>query len=273
MKRKVVFNSVSETLLINLYMRYLDSLTLDSLLKDEFSGEIVNKIDFDFSKFDGSDMTKVGAVIRAKFFDDEIIDFYTKYKDIVIVQIGAGFDTRPLRLENICENATFYDLDLPDVIKQREVFVKKAKNNFDISASMLEEKWMDMLLEKHPNSYFIFVLEGVSMYLEKEQLQWFFDNISKRFKGIILLDLTNKFFLKYAVKKHDLLKKMNAEVKFGTDHPEEIETWGANIKYIKKAIMLNMYKNRWSLKAKIMRFFPAFKNACNMFVYSINMDK
>jgi len=42
---------VSETLLITLYCRYLETQRPDAIIKDEKAIELVEKIDYDFSKF------------------------------------------------------------------------------------------------------------------------------------------------------------------------------------------------------------------------------
>ena len=64
-------NSVSETLLINLYMRHLDFKGTAPILNDPFSSAVVEQIDYDFAKFDDARLSKTGTIIRAKFFDDE----------------------------------------------------------------------------------------------------------------------------------------------------------------------------------------------------------
>lgn len=46
---KIKFSDgVSETLLINLYFRSLENLVKKPILKDEFSGEIIKHLDYDF---------------------------------------------------------------------------------------------------------------------------------------------------------------------------------------------------------------------------------
>ncbi len=276
--QKISFkDGVSETLLINLYFRSLENKLPKPLLKDEFSGAVVDKIDYDFSKFDSSDMSRIGVIIRAKYFDDEIIEFAKNKECIVVVQVGAGFDTRPLRLEHACPNAVFYDLDLPDVIKFRDELVPKAKQNFSLACSMLETAWMDELAGKYPQTPFIFVLEGVSMYFEESEMKGFFLNLAKRFKGEVALDLLNVWCCKMMAKnhtKHDTLKYIkDAKTKFGIDDPRDIERWDDEgcIKYLKTGIMMDMYLNRWPFKARLMRFIPTLKHSCTMSVYGLNL--
>jgi len=76
--------TVSETLLINLYFRSKENQETTPILKDEFSGDVVSKIDYDFAKFDRSTLSRVGTVIRARFFDDCILKFTREHPAAVI---------------------------------------------------------------------------------------------------------------------------------------------------------------------------------------------
>lgn len=274
---KIGFNDdISETLLINLYFRSLENEVKEPILRDKFSGEIVKKIDYDFAKFEAGDLSRVGVVIRAKFIDDALVEFAKNNDETVIVQVGAGLDTRPLRLEAVCPNAIFYDLDLPDVIALRDKLMPKAKKNFSISSSMLETAWMDELKAKHPNAKFAFALEGVAMYFEKEVFKEFFLNLARRFEGMVALDLINNFAAKMDSRKHDTLKFMKKRVDFkmGIEDPSEVEEWDkAAIKHLKTGTMMDMHKNRWSLRGRIFGLIPAFRNSCRMFVFGLNLSK
>ena len=53
-------NNVSETLLINVYMRHLDFKDADPILNDPFSSAVVEQIDYDFAKFDDAHLSKTG---------------------------------------------------------------------------------------------------------------------------------------------------------------------------------------------------------------------
>ncbi|MSN96814.1 class I SAM-dependent methyltransferase [Campylobacter sp. FMV-PI01] len=270
-KEKISFNNtVSETLLINLYFRAKENELKNPILKDEFSGEVVKKIDYDFSKFDKSKLSRVGTIIRAKFFDDELLKLNNE--NLVIVQVGAGLDTRPLRLENSFKNAYFYDLDLPDVINLRDNLIPKAKNNFYLSTSMLETAWMDELKSKHENAKFIFILEGVSMYFCQDDLKEFFINLASRFNGLIMADFMNKFAAyKFDNKHHDAMKHIkNAKFKFGIDDESEILAWDERIQFVKKGVMFDMHRKRWGLLGNIVRLFKRVRYSCVMYVFKIN---
>ena len=264
--------TVSETLLINLYFRSKENQETTPILKDEFSGDIVSKIDYDFAKFDSSTLSRVGTVIRARFFDDCILKFTREHPTAVIVQVGAGLDTRPLRLALLCPEATFYDLDLPDVIALRDKLVPKAPRNYSLACSMLETAWMDELAKKHAGAKFVFVLEGVSMFFEKPIFREFFLNLAARFSGLVLVDLLNDFATKMNTRKHDTLKFMKEEVKIkmGIAGADEVEAWDKErIKCLEIGTMMNMYKHRWGLVGRAMSWIKPFREACRMFVFAL----
>lgn len=264
--------TVSETLLINLYFRSKENQETTPILKDEFSGDVVSKIDYDFAKFDRSTLSRVGTVIRARFFDDCILKFTREHPTAVIVQVGAGLDTRPLRLAPVCSEATFYDLDLPDVIALRDKLVPKAPRNYSLPCSMLETAWMDELAAKHAGEEFVFVLEGVSMFFEKPIFREFFLNLAARFSGLVLVDLLNDFATKMNTRKHDTLKFMKEEVKIkmGIAGADEVEAWDKErIKCLEIGTMMNMYKHRWGLVGRVMSWIKPFREACRMFVFAL----
>lgn len=62
------------------------------------------------------------------------------------------------------DQATFYELDLPEVIDLREKLFPALSNDINLRGSMLETDWMKMLKQKHPHSRFLFLAEGVIIY-------------------------------------------------------------------------------------------------------------
>ncbi|WP_297900336.1 class I SAM-dependent methyltransferase, partial [uncultured Campylobacter sp.] len=207
---------------------------------------------------------------------DETLRLAAEFDRPVIVQLGAGLDTRPLRLQSALPSATFCDLDLPDVIAVRDALLPKAKNNFSLPYSMLDHSWMDELVAKHGSAGYIFILEGVSMYFEKEEFKKFFIALSQKFSGYVLSDFMSEFSVrKFDSKRHDAMRHMqNAPFKMGIGGGAEVQSWEPErIRFIKEAAMLKMYKSRWSLKGRLFSLIPAFCNACKMFVFKIGGDE
>ena len=275
--KKIKFNdAISETLFINLYFRALDNDEPDPILGDPFSRPVMQRIDYDFAKFKGGKFSKTGTVIRARFFDDEILDFARKNagEKLVVVQVGAGLDTRPLRLEKQLPDVLFYDLDLPDVIDLRGELVPKSALNFSLKASMFETAWMDELRARHEGAKFIFVLEGVAMYFSEPEISTFMRNLAQRFSGVVMLDLLSRFAASIEPKKHDVLRYIANPPKFklGIDDERSLEAWDERIKLLKTGVMMDIRPEKWCLAAKIFRIFSKIKNSCKMCVYGLNLS-
>ena len=132
-------DNVAETLFIPLLSRAYESRRKDAILKDPMACELVEKIDYDFAKFGKISMSTAGTAIRLRRYDRLVSWFIdrTKTEDPVIVQIGCGLDSRFQRVSNH-DQATFYELDLPEVIELREKLFPASTRDINIKGSMLE---------------------------------------------------------------------------------------------------------------------------------------
>jgi len=118
---------------------------------------------------------------RTRLIDSAI----KKIKPKCVVEIGAGFSLRSKRFPNI----KFHELDLPYFQK-----FKKKTIPFDIGVDRLSIKVENAL----------FIIEGVTMYLQKEQALKLLKRI-KKYKGHILIDFFNK---EYSSKEKNLREKL-----------------------------------------------------------------
>lgn len=139
-------DDIAETLFIPLLSRAHESHRKDAILKDPMACELVEKIDYDFAKFGKITMSTTGTTIRLRHFDRLVQRFIDRKvtEDPVVVSIGCGLDSRFQRVSNH-NQATFYELDLPEVINLREKLFPASAKDLTIKGSMLETDWMDML--------------------------------------------------------------------------------------------------------------------------------
>ena len=73
MKQKHEFeNIVAETLLIPLYMRAKENRRKNPILCDKLAEQLVENIEYDYSRFDGAKLSEVGCVIRGWYFDHAV---------------------------------------------------------------------------------------------------------------------------------------------------------------------------------------------------------
>ncbi|MCI1648084.1 MAG: class I SAM-dependent methyltransferase [Bacteroides sp.] len=256
MKEKLKLNAVEETLLIPLYMRAKESKRKNAIIHDELACKIVGEIDYNFSKFENASMSALGCVIRGRHFDKKVQQFILREKNPIVVNIGCGLDTRYQRIQQK-QDAIFYELDLPDVMELRKQLLPHPDtNDIPLTASLLETDWMDALKKKHPNSHFIFILEGVIMYFYEKQIKTTLTRLASRFPGgEIHFDVCGTMFLKRGV-KNDSIKHTNAKFRSGINNGKIIEEWIPQFIMTDNISYMDIEKKRWGIKGFLIRLIP-----------------
>lgn len=149
MTEKYKFNDIiAETLLIPLYMRAKESRRGEkAIIRDDMAESLVEKFNCDYSQFDKAKLSEVGCVVRGWYFDNAVRRFIATHADVVVVNVGCGLDTRCQRIGG---NTIFYELDLPEVMDLRKKLIPETETDRHITASLLDEDWMDNLKEATP---------------------------------------------------------------------------------------------------------------------------
>ena len=244
MKQKYEFKSiVAETLLIPLYMRAKESRRADPILCDKAAEQLVDSLEYDYSRFDGAKLSEVGCVVRGWYFDRAVRRFIETHPNPVVVNVGCGLDTRFQRIGG--GEAIFYDMDLPEVIALRRELIPEQQGNAYIAASLLETGWMDDLRRKHPDGEFIFVVEGVLMYFYEKQVKAFLHHVASRFGGGELwFDVCGTIMSRHGVKP-DSLRKHEAQIRSGLSDGRVVEQWESALRLIEQANYMKSFRSRW----------------------------
>lgn len=122
-KYTVNLGTVQETLLITLWARGTEAGKLDPILKDTKSVEVMNQIDYDFSKLATAKGSQIGICLRGQILDQWVQSFLKDNPDGIVVEVGAGLNTRFERVDN--GSVRWFDLDLPDAIAMRQNFFQE----------------------------------------------------------------------------------------------------------------------------------------------------
>jgi methyltransferase (TIGR00027 family) len=222
----VGITGVSETLLMTLYCRYLETQRADAIIKDEKAIELVKKIDFDFSKF--NDPTVQSAVaIRSEIIDQVVEQFSRKNPDAIIVTLGAGLCTRFFRVSH--SQAQWFELDLPQVKPLWDKLIGESERNKFISCSVLDFSWINVISQALQNSNsqrVLFIAEGLFMYFTEQEVKQVILEIKNHFPGSeIIMEVLGKFIASHT-EFHPLVTRTNAKFKWGVDDCKELESWG-----------------------------------------------
>ena len=249
-------DKVSETLLIPLYMRAKESRRgQEAILQDPVANDIVERIDYDYSKFDGAKLSEIGCNVRCWYLDNVVKRFVSTHIHPVVVNLGCGLDARCQRTVHD-DNTVFYSLDLPDVIDLREKLLPAVKGENYIASSLFDTDWMEKIREHNPDSDFLFVIEGVLMYFEERQIREFFDNLCQYFPGAeVWFDVCGSLSVKNQ-NRHDSLKTVAARFKWALDNGADLEKWNDHIHIITQSSKGMFFRWRYPLMMNLISRFP-----------------
>ena len=279
----IEISDVAATSFVTLYCHAIESQSKYPILDDPKAVEITqelnkilsgskNRLKEDLVKGKLKKEMVTHIAIRAKQYDKYVRDFLENSPDGVIVNIGCGLDSRFLRIDN--GKVMFYDLDLPEVIEIKKQFFEENERYHFISSSVLDYEWMSIVAEhKGP---FLFMAEGVFMYLHREDVQSLILKLRLKFSSSELVcEVFNSIWLKKPLNKimdfkmqKELHLGKDATFHFGIRDSKEIEEWHDGIELLddwsyfdsdeKKLGLLKMFgkiqflrKTQWTVHYKL----------------------
>jgi len=234
---KIDLSGVGETLLIPLWGRAKFSRENPSILNDTKAIELVEQLDYDFSKLEKS-LGVLGNLMhaaRAKHLDNKIREYVAKNPKASIVDLGAGLDTAFYRVDN--GSLRWYDLDLPEVIGVRRRLIPETVRSTCIAKSLLDLSWLDDISDTK-NGVFM-IAAGVLIYLQESAIKSFFSSLADGVSG--------------------------AEIVFNTQSRSAKlrSNWGMRrmgMKTTKWAVKDAHTMTKWDYRLKVLDQFPLFKD-------------
>ncbi len=211
---------VSETLMITLYARYAETQRPDAILRDPKAVEIVEQVDYDFSKYTKGWASQLGCVLRAELYDRLTNQFLQTHPQALVINLGAGLCTRFFRIDN--SQVNWYEVDFPNVMALKRKLLPTSDRYHLISSSILDPQWPQHI-SRSPGQPVLVILEGVSMYLTASENQALMQLIRDNFApATMAFDLISTKMAQSS-KRHDTVSKTTAEFKWGLDNPHDLE--------------------------------------------------
>lgn len=232
-KVRIDLRSVNETLLLPLWGRAEESKMKDPVLKDRTAAELVDRIDYDFNRFHSRirRFLILTLAIRAREFDSMIRDFIQRHPKAVIVNIGAGLDTTFNRVSN--GKIKWYDLDMPQVIRLRSELIPENRETNCIPKSMFDESFFNDI--ETPQDGILFLVGGVLMYFDEEQVRGFFTRITRRFPGAeVVFDTIAPAGIRLASRMVRKCGIQQAKMKWGIRNTRDLENWELGLRLLER---------------------------------------
>ena len=164
-------------------------------------------------------MARHGILARTAVLDAQIKAFLEKTPDAVVLNLGAGLDTRGYRLGGGA--ARWYDVDLPPVAALRKKALMQNDKTEVVAASVLDSAWLDGIKYASPDRVLI-VAEGLLMYFAQCDVKRIVEMLADKFPGAqMLFDVVHHFFVN---------KKIGSEFLWGVSGAQDIEALSPRIK-------------------------------------------
>jgi methyltransferase (TIGR00027 family) len=211
-----------QTMLDMVYARALDAEAAQPILGDEYAKEVMAQVDYDIDRSPIAKQRRrqvTSIAVRGAQLDIWTSQFLANHERPVVIQIGAGLDSRVFRVDP-GPDVDWYDIDFPDVIALRERFYPTREHYYLVAASATDSSWLDALPVDRPA---LFVAEGVSMYLTESDGIALLRRVVERFPtGELQLDFWSRFGTKAMRKSNTVVRWSGSEVAWSVDEPEEI---------------------------------------------------
>jgi O-methyltransferase involved in polyketide biosynthesis len=254
-------NAVSQTLLIPLYMRAMESQRPDALIQDPKAVELVSQLDFDFSTIRRREDEQVSFLLRMREFDRLALAFLAGRPAGVIVDLGCGLDTRFERIDN--GQVEWYGLDLPEVIELRKELLEETPRSHFIGCSVLDFSWMDTL-SGQAGKQFLFLAEAMLVYLEEAEVKRLVQALAERFPGA---ELVCEAYAPVVIRLHPRPPDM-PQPRWGLKDDRDVEAWAPGIRLLDQWYYFDQPEPRLGAM-QFMRYIPFFARALRVVHYQL----
>lgn len=213
-------NNVNKTLYIPLYGKAYVSRK-GYFLKDAKAEEIWEKEAFTLKGKAKSRWLAYNMGMRSAVFDRWLEEKLAQMPQTVVLHLGCGMDSRNLRVAH--RDGLWLDVDFPDVIAERKRYFTESETYRMIAGDIRDPDW----LETVPGAEnAILIMEGVSMYLQREELLALLARLKARFGSLtVLMDCYTVFGAK-ATKYKNPINEVGVTQVYGVDDARELEVDG-----------------------------------------------
>ena len=230
-KSTIKKNSLQETLIIPLYARWLCSRKFPGLFQDQTAGELIKKVDYDFStleKQSESIMHSFGALEVAMRQNDlawEIRDYLHQHPKAAVINLGCGLDNTG----RVCDNGQchIWNIDLPDVIALRNQLLPAGEREENLAFDLTDPNWMKSV-SFDPAYGAVLFAAGVFYYFTTDQIRQLVKTMAEHFPGgRLVFDAAGKTAVKLMLKtwvKQAGIKDVDAYFSV-KDAKGELECW------------------------------------------------
>jgi methyltransferase (TIGR00027 family) len=237
MKNEHIVGNISDTAAWVAAFRADETERSDAAFQDPLARRLAGERGAEMvRKMPGAWGLSLAITLRTLALDELILNVARDHKIDQVVNLAAGLDSRPYRLE-LPSDLNWVEVDLPEIMEykaeriQGEVPLCKVESiSMDLSNADLRRKLFKKLNQQSRNS--LVITEGLLMYLSEEMVRELSSDLSPHphFKWWIL-DYCSKLSIRMmSFQVNRYLRDLNSSLQFGVPGgPEYFETLGWKI--------------------------------------------
>ncbi len=252
-------NNINKTLYIPLFGKsYVSKKNI--ILKDKMAEEIWDAEGFLLKGKSKSKWLAYYMGIRSMVFDRWVKAKMDEDEKATVIHIGCGMDGRITRVEN--GGHPWFDVDFPEVILERKKYFTEGDGYVMLEGDAREPGWLSSI----PGDSAIVVMEGISMYLQGEEVKSLLDAIGKRFSKVALLMDAYSCFAAKMSKIKNPINDVGVTTVYGIDDPEGIAR-GTSLSYLGEGEMTpeDLVNELQGMEKKIFKKLYAGKMASKLY--------
>jgi O-methyltransferase involved in polyketide biosynthesis len=217
-KLHVDLSGAPQTMLATFYAKALDADLPNPILGDRWAKEIVDRIDYDWSKTTITAAKSPSVTTRSAHFDSWARQFLAVHPQAIVIHLGCGLDARAFRLDP-GPDVEWYDVDYPDVADLRRQLYPARDNYHVVSASVTDPAWLTDVPTDRPT---LMIAEGLTMYLTESDGVALLRRIVDTFpSGELQFDAFNRMGIK-SQWTNSVVRRSGATLHWAINGPDDI---------------------------------------------------
>jgi O-methyltransferase involved in polyketide biosynthesis len=251
-------HGVPQTFVVSLLARHLASSGPDPVISDPAASVLLGRLGLSRLGGDWSFGAVVAAAaVRTAILDAAVRSFAEASRHPTLVTIGAGLCTRCVRLRDL--DADWIDIDLPGVAALRSALLPPAPNRIVLGESALDSGWRDQVAAIDGPR--LFVLEGLTMYLEEDAVRDLVTGLADRCPGSRLLVDTTGPPHRPPGRYRQLSHVCGAESQFrwGVRDLSELAAWHHRLHLVETWHLMDYHPAAWPLPLRALRRIPSVR--------------
>ncbi|MGB8388201.1 class I SAM-dependent methyltransferase [Mycobacterium sp.] len=205
-------------MLATLYAKALDAELPNPILGDRYAKEIVDRIDYAWTKTAMAARNSPSVTARTAHFDTWACQFLAVHSSAVVLHVGCGLDSRYFRLQP-GPQVDWYDIDYPAVAELRMQLYPAADHYRVIAASVTDPAWPVEIPDDRPT---LMIAEGLTMYLDEQDGVALLRRVVDRFpRGELQFDAFNRLAIR-SQWINTVVRRSGSTLRWGINGPDDI---------------------------------------------------